>query len=345
LSWIVIRLKSQARPASELSPEKFPAMHDGKIRIRPVEGLIQMWMIFASLMFAIVGLSVKKGAETFNTAELIFWRGLISLVVLGAMAHFQGVSLRTAHPKLHASRSLIGAFSMTAWFYSLSFLPLASAMTLNYLSSVWVALFLVGVGFAAYVASPRQVGQGASLFAQLALLATVVAGFSGVVMILKPSTDIQYLGGTFAGLLSGLLAAFAYLQVVQLSRLGEPNLRVVFYFALATMLVGALWMTFTGISTWQWKSFPWLLLTGISAAVAQLALTRAYGNAKSHVETLVVANLQYSGILFALSFGIVFFDETIDRMACFGIAVVILSGISATVIRDRLFPKAPAEDH
>ncbi|MGI4847566.1 MAG: DMT family transporter [Janthinobacterium lividum] len=302
-------------------------------------------MIFAALMFAIMGVSVKKGAVAFNSAELTFWRGLISLIIIGLMARYRGISLRTCHPMMHASRSTVGAMSLSSWFYSLTFLPLAGAMTLNYLSSIWVALFLVGAAFAGYLHNPRQAGQGAQILGQLALLATVVAGFSGVVMILRPSADPHYLAGTLAGLLSGLFGAFAYLQVVQLSRLGEPDIRVVFYFALATMIFGAVWMMFAGTSPWQWKFFPWLILIGLSAALAQLALTRAYGRTKSHIETLVVANLQYSGILFAVLFGILFFNETVDRMACFGIAIVILSGVAATVIRDRLFPKAPAEDH
>lgn len=304
-----------------------------------------MWMIFASLMFAIMGVSVKKAAISFNSAELTFWRGLISVVVLGLLARYQGIPLRTSHPRLHASRSAVGAISLSAWFYALTFLPLAGAMTLNYLSSVWVALFLVGAGFAACIYNPKRLAEGPLILGQLALLATVVAGFSGVVMILKPSTDVQYLAGTLAGLLSGLLAAFAYLQVIQLSRMGEPDIRVVFYFALATMVVGAAWMLVAGVSTWTWKSSPWLLLIGLTAAMAQLALTRAYGSSTSHVETMVVANLQYSGILFAVLFGFLFFGESIDAMGCAGIAIVILSGISATLIRDRLFPRAPVEDH
>jgi drug/metabolite transporter (DMT)-like permease len=305
-----------------------------------------MWMVIASLLFAVMGVCVKKGATSFNSAELVFWRGLIGAVMLGLMARYQGVPLRTRHFKLHASRSLVGSLSMCAWFYSLSYLPLAGAMTLNYLSSVWVALFLVGAGFVAYVSNINsQGGESRMLMGQLALLATVVAGFSGVVMILKPTPDPQSMLATLMGLLSGLTAAFAYLQVVALSRVGEPEIRVVFYYAIATAVVGALWMLFQGMSAWQWGNAPCLLAIGVSAALGQLLMTRAYASARSHVETLVIANLQYCGILFAVLFGIWFFHEHVDAMGWTGIVVVVLSGIAATVIRDRLFPKAPVEDH
>lgn len=304
-----------------------------------------MWMIVASLLFAIMGVCVKKGATFFNSAELVFWRGVISAVVIALLAWSQGIGLRTTRFGLHASRSLVGSFSMATWFYALAYLPLAGAMTLNYLSSVWVALFLVGAGFMAYVTGGTREGENRMLMGQLALLATVVAGFAGVVMVLKPGADPQAVAATLSGLLSGLLAAFAYLQVVALSRAGEPEIRVVFYYALATALVGGLWMLVSDHSVWHWANAVWLLLIGLSAAFGQLALTRAYGAARSHVETLVVANLQYCGILFAVLFGIWFFGEQVDLVGWAGIGVVVTSSVAATVIRDRLFPKAPVEEH
>ena len=310
-----------------------------------------MWMIVASLLFAVMGVCVKKGATVFSSAELVFWRGVVSAVVIALLAWSQGIGLRTTRFKLHASRSLVGSFSMAAWFHALAYLPLGAAMTLNYLSSVWVALFLVGAGFMAYVAGMTggaKEGETRMLVGQLSLLTTVVAGFAGVVMILKPGADPQAIVATLSGLLSGLLAAFAYLQVVALTRAGEPEMRVVFYYALATALVGGLWMLVSGISdpsAWHWGNVVWLLLIGLSAAFGQLALTRAYGAAQSHVETLVVANLQYCGILFAVLFGIWFFDEHVDLVGWIGIAVVVVSSVAATVIRDRMFPKAPVEDH
>jgi drug/metabolite transporter (DMT)-like permease len=60
------------------------------------------------------------------------------------LARRQGVSLGTGYPGMHAWRSMVGVISLGAWFYAIAWLPLATAMTLNYMSSVWIAAFLVG---------------------------------------------------------------------------------------------------------------------------------------------------------------------------------------------------------
>jgi cell division protein FtsX len=53
--------------------------------------------------------------------------------------------------------------SLGAWFYAIAGLPLATAMTLNYMSSVWVAAFLVGGALLAWnprAGAPLPAGQG-----------------------------------------------------------------------------------------------------------------------------------------------------------------------------------------
>ena len=56
---------------------------------------------------------------------------------------------------MHAWRTLVGTLSPGAWFYAIAYLPLATAMTLNYMSSVWITAFIVG-GDLMYGNLPRQ---------------------------------------------------------------------------------------------------------------------------------------------------------------------------------------------
>ena len=169
-----------------------------------------LWMVLAAFVFASMGVCVKLGSAYFNPAELIFWRGIIGMGMLWALSRSQGSTLATRHPGKHAWRSFIGVVSLGTWFYAISQLPLATAMTLNYMSSVWIAAFFVAGSLWAWHAAGK--GQRPSLQAPLVL--TVLAGFVGVVMMLRPSmgqTPQQMLGGAL-GLVSGVTAAFAYLQ-------------------------------------------------------------------------------------------------------------------------------------
>ena len=289
-----------------------------------------LWMILASLLFASMGVCVKFASSAFNSAELIFYRGLIGVVFLGALARTRGISLATRFPGMHAWRSLIGVMSLGAWFYALAHLPLATAMTLNYMSSVWIAAFLVGGS----LLLGRVQKQGP-------LVLTVMLGFVGVVLMLRPTFDHHQAFAGLLGLLSGMSAAFAYMQVMALSRLGEPETRVVFYFSVGSVVAGAAGMVAVGISPWVWPSALWLIPVGVLASLGQLCMTRAY----SHGATLVVANLQYSGIVFGAIYSVALFGDHIELMGWAGMGLIVISGIAATVLREHAVPHAPAEEH
>lgn len=235
----------------------------------------------------------------------------------------KGISLRTRVPKMHTWRAFTGVASLAAWFYAIAFLPLATAMTLNYMSGIWVAAFLVG--------ATLWKGKLQDAKRQIPVVLTVVISFLGVVMVLRPTFEQnQVLAGT-VGLFSGLIAAMAYIQVAELGRQGEPVERTVFYFSLAAAASGALVMLLTGTSDWVWPQ-AWLLLPiGILAAMGQWCMTRAYNDGA----TMVVANLQYSGIVFSAMFGLFLFGDQIPWIGWGGILIIVSSAIAATAFNAR----------
>jgi S-adenosylmethionine uptake transporter len=289
-----------------------------------------LWMLVAALAFAVMGVCVKFASEHYNAMELVAYRGLVSIVIMFAWARSLKVSLKTQRIGMHAWRGIIGAVSLLAWFYALQHLPLATAMTLNYMSSIWIAAFLVG-GALMYGKSSNQG----------ALFATVLAGFGGVVMVLRPAFEANQLWAGFIGMMSGMTAALAYLQVTALSRAGEPEARVVFYFAVASLLLGAVGVAFTGYSSWSFSHAMWILPIGILASAGQLCMTRAYASGA----TMLVANLQYSGIVFAAILGVIVFGDKLPLTAWLGMVVIVASGIAATILRNRAMPDTPPEEH
>ncbi len=293
-----------------------------------------LWMLVAAFAFALMGVCVKFAAVHYNAMELVAYRGLVSMALTFAWASSLRVSLKTQRLGMHAWRGVIGALSLLAWFYALQHLPLATAMTLNYMSSIWIAAFLVG--------GALMFGHHGSHGAQQgALFATVLAGFGGVVMVLRPAFEANQLWAGLIGMMSGITAALAYLQVTALSRAGEPEARVVFYFAVASAVFGLAGIAFTGFSPWSAAHAIWILPIGLLASAGQLCMTRAYASGA----TMLVANLQYSGIVFAATFGMVFFGDKLPLIAWGGMLVIMASGIAATILRNRALPNTPPEEH
>lgn len=299
-----------------------------------------LWMVVGAFLFATMGMCIKYAAPYFNTAEIVFYRGLIGMLVLWLLSASQGVSLKTAHPWMHTWRSLVGVTAMGCWFYAITQMPLASAMTLNYMSSIWIAVFLLaGALWSLHPKSgkPRQA-------LNIPLIATILIGFSGVVLMLQPSFAQEESAAAFIGLASGLLSALAYMQVVSLSRIGEPESRTVFFFGLGCTLVGLIASCVTGFSQWPgWEAAWWLIPIGLLAAGGQLCMTRSYASAKTARGTLVVANLQYSGIVFAGLYSLFLFNDRLGWEGWLGMTLIVVSGIAATIFRARGAAAAPAK--
>ena len=277
------------------------------------------WLIVvASLLFATMGACVKLASHHYGSGEIVMYRGVVGALMIGAMSRWRGVPLRTAVPAQHALRSLSGVVALCLWFYALGNLQLATAMTLNYTSSLWLAVFLLG-GAALWKRKRAEAG--------LALVALV--GFAGVVLVLRPTIEQDQWGHGLAGLLSGLVSAAGYLQVAALGRAGEPESRIVFYFSIGSIIGGAALSTLTGWHAPSWSGIGLVLAVGVLATVAQLMLTRAYVRGR----TLVNASLQYLGIGFSFLYGVLLFDERVTWMAVAGMLLIVGAGVRATALR------------
>jgi len=277
-------------------------------------------MLAASMLFAVMGVCVKFAAAQYGAGEMVFYRALVGAVFIFGLTRWRGGSLATTMPAMHFWRSASGVVALMLWFYAIGGLPLATAMTLNYMSSVWMALFLIGGSV--LVGAARVDGR---------LVAAVLLGFAGVALVLRPTVDQQQLWHGLTGLLSGMLAALAYLQVTALGRAGEPEARIVFYFSIGGLAAGALWMLIRGASAHTPRGLALLLAIGLLATAAQMMMTRAYRIGR----TLANASLQYLGIVFSVVFGVLLFDDVLTVSAVAGMVLIVGAGLYATLLRSR----------
>ena len=269
-----------------------------------------LWMIAASFLFACMGVCVKFASATHSAVEITFYRAFISLILMSGLVRWRGVPLRTPYWRLQISRGVIGFISLFSYFIAITLLPLATAVTLNYTSAIFLALNLALAGM--------RMRPG--------ILGALAVGLLGVVLLLKPTLHADQLLGGLVGLASGVMAGLAYFNVRELGERGEPEARTVFYFSLVSSVCAGVWLMFNELHPVDLRSG--LLLLGVAsfATVAQLAMTRAYTRGK----TLMSAALAYSTVIFSSLFGAFFWGEVLDASAWLAIALIILSGIAAT---------------
>jgi S-adenosylmethionine uptake transporter len=281
-------------------------------------------MVLATMLFACMGVCVKLASQHFGTAAVVSARGLVGAVMMAFIAYGSGTSLQTKVPMMHVKRGLAGVLALTLWFYCIGHLPLATAVTLNYMSSVWMAVYLL---------------MRASLFGEgrvdKRLLIAIAVGFAGVGLVLHPTIARDQIVAGLLGVGSGILAAMAYVQVTALGRAGETEVRVVFYFSLMGTLLGALTWLIPGqtnptawgdIPTWAWAA---LIGVGAFATLAQLLMTRAYARGRM----LVNASLQYLGIVHASLFGMLLFGEKLTLDGVLGMLLIVGAGIASTRLK------------
>ncbi len=284
-------------------------------------------MVGATALFALMGAAVKAASDLYTPGEIVLARSAIGVLAMALLMQGRGIAFASPVPRLHIARSVSGVVALCLWFTAISALPLATAMTLNTMSSVWVAVFVVGA-----VLLHRHQGKTAPVHrgVDTRRVAAVLAGFVGVVLVLQPTlAQDQWLHGV-VGLASGVLAAVAYLQVSALGRAGEPGERVVLYFSATGVLFGAAYALLDGgFSPHTLRGVLLLATIGGLATAAQWMLTRAYAQGA----TLGIAALQYLGIVFSALLGLMLFGEALSPGATLGMGLIIAAGVAATGLR------------
>lgn len=272
------------------------------------------WMMTAVVFFALAHASVKF-LQHIPFYQLVFLRQFIAIIICLFMMARVRVNPWGKNKKMLVARGVMGTIALTSYFYSLHHMPLASAVTLQFLSPI---LTLVVSHFFFAEKAPKE-----------SWLAFVVA-FMGVVMVKGFDSRIT----SFELLISGVSvvgSAFAY-NTVRALKNSDHELVVVFYFPLVTLPIAAP----IAFSTWVWPSglADWLfvLMVGVCTFFAQLFMTKAY----QKDTTADVGIYNYTGIVFALGIGYFFFNESFDWLSLLGMFVV----LAAVFLGTRARPKA-----
>jgi len=268
-------------------------------------------MLGSSLAFAGMASCIKLASQhNVAIAQIVFYRGLISVIVIGVFLLSRGIPLATPHWRAHARRGVVGFLGTLTYVAAVAMLPLSSAVTLNYTSPAFLALILLIV----HRERPEP-----------SLILSMVAGLGGIVLLLRPNYDSSQLLGGAVAVGSAILAALTALNIRALGRLDEPASRAVFLFSLCIM-VGALpWFLLSHPASLDGEGALYVLGAGLAGIAGHVMLTLAYQ--RGH--TMLVSLLGYSQIVFTSLLGVVMWNDRPSLPAWIGMGLVMVSGIVA----------------
>lgn len=273
-------------------------------------------MLLATFFFASMNVFVKQLAHI-PAMEIVFFRCLVSSAICFAGIYRARVDWKGNNNLLLILRGSFGTAALFTFFLTVQNIPLASAVTIQYLSPIFttlIAVFLLG----------ESVRKLQWLFYALA--------FAGVFVMRGFDSDIPFVF-LVIGVFSAFCSGMAYNLVRSLKEKEFP-LVVVLHFQLVGVVVGFVCTLFnwvTPLSAWNWFC---LLMCGVLTQAGQVCLTKS-------LQAERVANvsiLNYTGLIYALLFGVFIFGESYSLQMMFGISIVVVS-----VVLSVLFGKRRAE--
>lgn len=270
-------------------------------------------MLLAGFFFAIMNVCVKFVSHL-PTLEVVLFRSIFSFVITYYYLRKNNIPPLGNNIPVLTMRGIAGCLGLVGSFYTLQHIPLASAVTINYLSPFFTAI--LGIFIVKQKVRPIQF-----LYFTLSI--------AGVFMLKGFDFRISTVDVAI-GLGAALFAGLAYNMIAR-SKGSEHPLVVIFYFPLLTIpIVGVL-------SIFDWKTpvgMDWfyLLLIGICTQIAQYYMTLSYQTAN----LAKVASLNYLGVIYALGFGYIFFQETFNTMSILAILVILL-GVFLNLFDQKLF--------
>lgn len=274
-------------------------------------------MLLSTVLFAGMNACVKH-LHHLPALEIIFFRSVFSIGASYAALRRLGVAPWGHNRRLLLSRGSTGALALVCYFVSLQHLPLATAVTVQYLAPICTAVLGIWL-----VREPVRGWQWVFFGLSFGGVVLVQQGGpgSGPTAAGPAAAGLAYLG---IGVLGALVSGLSYNAIRRL-RGREHPLVIVFYFPLISLPLAAVACLFDW-HTPHGADWLWLLACGAFTQGAQVTMTRAY-----QLERLSrVAPLNYLGMFYALGLGYLFFAEAFGPLAYAGMAVVLLGvGLNA----------------
>ncbi|MGD9639286.1 MAG: DMT family transporter [Alphaproteobacteria bacterium] len=266
-----------------------------------------LWMIASAFSFSLANLFVKKLGFRLPAIEIAFVRCFVQFLLLWPLIMRAGgvKFLATTKIKYYFMRLLFGISNMIVFYFVIVKIPMANAVSISYARPLFMVIL-------AYLMLNETCG-----FHRI--LATIF-GFAGVVVLIRPDVN-GFNSASFWAVSASLFLAVTHIYIKRLSQTESP-LAMVTWFSIASTI------TCLPFSIFVWV-MPTLYETLVMVFIAILSVLGQYTTIKAfyHGDATIVSSLDYSQIVFASAFGILFLNEFPNLYTYIGSAMIIGSSI------------------
>ncbi|HZS81552.1 MAG TPA: DMT family transporter [Stellaceae bacterium] len=262
-------------------------------------------MVLTGALYVGGDATAKVLMRRYPVGEVVWGRFAFHLLLLLPLLAMRGGGfLRTQRPRLQLTRSLCQIGSTVFFFLAIAVLPLATATTIAFAQPLLITILSVPI--LGERVGPRR-------------WAAVVAGFVGVVVIIRPVGVVQW-----AALLPlGTAAASAFYQIAtRLVARADPVQVSLFYTALGGAIVASLALPFF----WQApdpSGWALMALTGTLSGAGHFCIIHAYQRAPASV----LAPFTFMQLLWATGLGFALFGDLPDGWTLLGALIIVGSGL------------------
>ena len=283
------------------------------------------YMLFASLLFAFMGAFAKELSASMNSVEIVFFRNVFGVIFIALSIYQKPLKQIGGKPFLLIFRGLAGFLALLMFFYNISVISLAEAMTFSKTSPIFTAVF-------AYIFIKEKISWQGWL--------GIFVGFIGILFITKfDGTSLEKTD--WLGILCGVGAGLAYTSIRELKNYYENRAIVLSFMTIGTIgpILLMILAEFYESTTFDFMMAPFsmpnisdiglILALGLFSTFAQIYMTKAYSCAKAGI----IGTISYSNIVFSIILGLFLGDALPDIWIFLGIILIVYSGFLVSKVK------------
>lgn len=260
--------------------------------------------LLSTIFFSIMGFLVKYAAVYEKTGTIVFYRAIISFIIILPIFLLQSRKIKIKNWKIILLRSVLGGAALMLFFKSIRLLTLGEATVLVYTYPIFSSIL-------AFLILKEPIKRTEILL--------LIVSIIGITLIVNPDMNFHIQSGYIYGILSGILAGGALFSLRIAAKTEQASAIVLIFMAVVSIMSFPLYLK-SGLAVNR-NVIKILIAIGIAGGAAQLVLSRAY----HYCRVIVCSNISLMTVVFSLLLSVFILHENYKTASLIGMALVFTS--------------------